>query len=127
MGELADRSQNPFITQTTFEALFPELEDVVVEGTIGESLHNHCPIRFSMRARGGTIRCPNPKCFGGGFTVDHEAGDMKRAGVSEKTVQMNCLGSVNSYKGRRLGQPCPYSVQGTVTLKPKSTTTETGH
>lgn len=120
MGEPMDRSKSPFVSQTTFEGLFPDLEDVIVEGTIGESAYNRDPIRFSIRERGGLIRCPNSKCWSGGFVVDFPAGDMHREGLAEKTVRIRCAGRENSYKGRRSGQPCPYSMEGTIKLKPKA-------
>jgi hypothetical protein len=120
MGEPMDRTKSPFVSQTTFEGLFPNLEDVIVEGTVGESAYNRDPIRFSLRERGGLIRCPNSKCWSGGFEVDFPAGDMQREGVTEKAVRIRCAGRENSYKGRRSGQPCPYSMEGTIKLKPKA-------
>ena len=119
MGEPMDRSKSPFVSQTTFEGLFPDLEDVIVEGTIGESAYNRDPIRFSIRERGGLIRCPNAKCWSGGFVVDSPADDMQREGVTEKTVRIRCEGRENSYKGRRSGQACAYSMEGIIKLKPK--------
>jgi hypothetical protein len=119
MGEPMDRFKSPFVSQTTFEGLFPNLEDVFVEGTLGESAYNRDSIRFSIRERGGLIRCPNSKCWGGGFVVDFPAGDMHREGVKEKDIRIPCAGRENSYKGRRSGQPCPYSMEATIKLKPK--------
>jgi hypothetical protein len=43
MGEPMDRTKSPFVSQTTFEGLFPNLEDVIVEGTVGESAYNRDP------------------------------------------------------------------------------------
>jgi hypothetical protein len=126
MGEPIDRSRSPFISETTFEKLFPNLEDVVVEGTIGESAHKRDPIRWSLRERGGLIRCPNSRCWSGGFEIDFAAGDMKREGVAEKTVRIRCVGRENSYKGRRTGQPCPYSMEVTIKMKFKSATLGSG-
>ena len=120
MGEPMDRSKSPFVSQTTFEGLFPELEDVIFEGTIGESAFNRDPIRFSIRQRGGLIRCPNPKCWSGGSVVDSPADDMQREGAAENAVRIRCAGRENSYKGHRSGQPCPYSIEGTIKLKPKT-------
>lgn len=120
MGELMDRSNNPFITQTTFADLFPDFEDVIVEGTIGESPYNRSPIRFSIRERGGVIRCPNTKCWSGGFIVDFPAGEMQREGLTEKNVRIGCLGRENSYKGRRPGNTCGYAIEGIITFKPKA-------
>ena len=51
--------------------------------------------------------------------VDSPADDMQRVGVTEKTVRIRCAGRENSYKGRRSGQACPYSMEGIIKLKPK--------
>ena len=126
MGEPIDRSKSPFVSETTFEELFPNFEDVIVEGTIGESAYKRGPIRWSLRERGGLIRCPNSRCWSGGFVVDSAAGDMQREGVAEKSVRIRCVGRENSYKGRRTGQPCPYSMEGTITMKFKSSTPGSG-
>jgi hypothetical protein len=117
MGEPMDRFKSPFVSPTTFEGLFPNLEDVIFRGTVGESAHNRDPIGFSLRERGGLIRCPNSKCWSGGFVVDDPADDMQREGATEKDVRIRCEGRVNSYKGHRLGQPCPYSIEGKIELK----------
>jgi len=120
MGEPIDRSQSPFVIQSTFGQLYPDMDDVVFEGTIGDMPHNRRPIGFSIRERGGLIRCPDPKCWGGGFEVDYAASDAMREGLTEKAVQVQCVGHVNSYKGRRAGQPCSYSAEGVIKLKPKA-------
>jgi hypothetical protein len=120
VGEAMDRSKSPFVTETTFEESFPNLEDVIVDGTIGESAYNRDPVWFNLRGRGGLIRCPNSKCWSGGFVVDFPAGDMVREGVTEKTVRIRCGGRENSYKGHRSGQPCPYTMEGTIKLKSKA-------
>jgi hypothetical protein len=120
MGESMDRSNNPFITQTTFGDLFPDLDDVLVEGTIGESPYDRSTIRFSIRQRGGVVRCPNSKCWGGGFVVDFPAGEMQREGLTEKNIRIRCLGRENSDKGRRSGNSCGYSMEGIITFKAKA-------
>jgi hypothetical protein len=124
MGEPMDRSKSPFVSQTTFEALFPNLQDVVVEGTIGEYVYDRSPVRFSIRERGGLITCPNPKCWSGGFAVDFPAKDMHREGLTEKTIRIHCAGRQNSHKGRRSGNPCGNSLEGKITLKHKVASTE---
>ena len=120
MGEPIDRSKSPFVSQSTFGQLFTGVEDVVFEGTIGDLPYNRKPIGFSIRERGGLIRCPDPKCWSGGFEVDYAASDVLRAGLTEQTVKLRCVGHVNSYKGRRAGQPCSYSVEGIIRLKPRA-------
>jgi len=44
----------------------------------------------------------------------------------EKTVRLRCGGYVNSYKGHRAGQPCSYTVEGTIKMKPKSPAHDSG-
>ena len=126
MGEPMDRTRSPFVTQTTFDATFPGLEDAIVEGTIGESAYPRNSIRFTIHGRGGSIHCPNPKCWSGGFIVDFPAEDMKRKGIPEMAVRIRCEGRENSHKGRRTGQPCPYSLEGTIKLVPKASAPDSG-
>lgn len=120
MGQPMDRTKAIFVSQTTFAEAFPRLEDIIVEGTIGESAYERDPIRFSLRERGGLILCPNSNCWSGGFVVDFPAQDMVRECVAEKAVRIRCEGRVNSYKGHRAGQSCPYSLAGTIKLKTKA-------
>ena len=120
MGEPIDSSKSPFVSESSFDQLFPNMDDVVFEGMIGDSPYNRSPIGFSIRERGGLIRYPDPKCWSGGFEVDYAASDAMRERLTETIVRLRCVGHVNSYKGRRAGQPCSYSAEGVIKFRPKA-------
>jgi hypothetical protein len=125
-----DRSDRVFAPLTrTFDEAFPTLQDVVFEyvmckygfplapvhsGDDGKRIH-----RF--RGRGGLIVCDNPRCYRGGFELDHEAFGMLRDGITEKELTLYCPGDEGTPKAKRGGH-CTYSVKGTLTLVPKQAT-----
>lgn len=110
MGTPMDRTNRVFAQLSTFDDVFPELEDVEIEYT--ESGHFEYPGSqgstrvHSVRRQGGLIRCSNPACRQGGYEMDFDIHDMIRGGVSEREGHKMCAGSEGSPKLRRIYRKC---------------------
>lgn len=122
MGEPMDRSNRVFARSGTFESVFPDLEDAVVEyyetdlGRPSPSTYNR---RHSLKLLGGLIRCGNSLCHRGGYEVDWDVHDMRREGAAQKEFVKRCPGDEGSPKGRRHGRDCLRSLHYRITLKYK--------
>jgi len=130
VGEPMDRSRRSFSNQfNQFIDAFPTLEDVLFEYVVHEYGHPQTDghgdtgrRRFNFRQRGGLLVCENPRCYRGGYELDHEVFSMLRDGVTEKEVALACPGDEGTPKARR-GRPCGCSVKGKLTLVSKKTPT----
>lgn len=120
MGTPMDRTNRVFVHLSTFEEVFPELEDVKIEYT--ESGHFDYPHSqgstrvHSVRRQGGLIRCSNTFCRQGGYEMDFDIHDMIRDGVSEREGHKMCAGSEGSPKLRRIYRKCFNSINYKIIL-----------
>jgi hypothetical protein len=121
MGEPMDRSRRVFGTLSSFENVFPQLEDALAEYDEYELASEKGHGTHHIRAWGGLIHCGNPRCRRGGYEIDHVVSEMVRENVTEKDFELRCPGDEGTPKGRKRGQRCYRSIKGKVTLKRKET------
>lgn len=116
MGEPLNRDNRIFVDLGKFEEVFPDLEDVIVKYTEFEMGREKRKGTFSMRSRGGQMRCGNDRCFRGGYEFDFIVHDMLRNKETEKEIELRCRGDEGSPKRYR-GRPCLRSIKGIITIK----------
>ena len=121
MGEPMDRSRRVFGTLSSFDKVFPQLEDALVQFTEYELASEKRNGTHSLRAWGGLMHCGNSRCRRGGYEVDRVVSEMIRENVTEKEFELRCPGDEGTPKGRKRGQNCYRSIKGKVTLKYKTT------
>jgi|HubBroStandDraft_2_1064218.scaffolds.fasta_scaffold2149454_1 hypothetical protein len=119
MGEPMDRSRRVFGTLSSFENVFPQLEDACAEYIEYELASEKRYSTHHIRAWGGLIRCENTRCRRGGYEIDLVVSEMVRENVTEKEFELRCPGDEGTPKGRKPGQRCYRSIKGKVTLKHK--------
>jgi len=125
MGKPMDRTDRVFDNPSTFEKAFPTLQDAIVECTEFKFLNRQVGSRrFDLRSQGGLMRCSNPRCYRGGYELDHEvsrllSNQVKDSQVTEISIQMSCPGDEGTPK-RIVGRTCGYSIEGKVRLSYKS-------
>ncbi len=122
MGEPMDRSKRAFVQfDSTFEQAFPTLDDAMIRFTeefgYGEKTR---PGKWSYREKGGLMPCWNSKCRRGGYEFDFIIRGMIREQVGTQKIELSCPGDEGSLKGRKRGDPCMCSIEGTITLIPRS-------
>jgi hypothetical protein len=122
MGEPMDRSRRVFVQLGPFEEAFPTLEEATIEYTESESGIKKRSGKWYLSQDGGLMECRNPRCRRGGYEFDREVQKMVREHATEMKIELSCRGDEGSPKGRRRGQRCSYSVEGTVTVKYKPPT-----
>jgi hypothetical protein len=122
MGEPMDRSRRVFGSLATFDEVFPELEDVLVEFVERDFVFEKRSGTWHLHGQGGVMPCGNPSCRRGGYELDKDIRLMLRAGVLQKTIQLSCRGDEGSPQGRKIGRKCERSIEGTVTLRLKAPT-----
>jgi hypothetical protein len=121
MGESMDRSRRVFGSLSSFENVFPTLDDAVVQYTEYDLATEKGHGTHYMRAWGGLMHCGNSRCRRGGYEVDRIVSEMLRENVTEKEFELRCPGDEGTPKGRKRGQRCYRSIKGKVTLKYKTT------
>jgi hypothetical protein len=123
MGEPMDRSRRVFGTLSSFDKVFPQLEDALVPFIEYELASEKRHGTHSLRTWGGLMHCGNSRCRRGGYEVDRVVSEMIRENVTEKEFELRCPGDEGTPKGRKRGQNCYRSIKGKVTLKYKTTQT----
>jgi len=120
MGEPMDRSNRVSLKLGSFDEVFPELEDVVVEFVESDFLLETRSGTWHLHWEGGLMPCGNPSCRRGGYEVDRIGiREMLRTGELQKEIKIYCGGDEGSPQGRRIGRRCQRSIEGTVTLRLK--------
>ena len=120
MGEPMDRSKRVFGKLSTFEDVFPTLEQVEVTYVETDLFENEKRKgHWWLHGEGGLMPCGNPRCRRGGYELDLEVSKMLREGVTQKQVKIRCRGDEGSPKGRKKGESCTRTLDATIVLKPK--------
>jgi len=115
-GEPIDRSRRVFGSLRSFDEVFPELDDVVLEFVEKDFLFEKRSGTWHLHGQGGLMPCGNPSCRRGGYELDRNLRQMLRAGVLQKTIEVSCRGDEGSPQGRKIGRGCERSIEGTLTL-----------
>jgi hypothetical protein len=118
-------SRRLFGTQTDFLGAFPNVESVRVDleesgnFPIGQSPHMR---KRSLRNNevGSSLRCSNPRCKQGGYSIEVIVSSMVAQRESAKELTVRCNGHEGSPKGRRRGDPCYNRIKGEVQITYKS-------
>lgn len=117
MGTPMDRTNRLFGELSTFDEVFPELEDAIIEYTESGRFSDPLSTRVhSVRRQGDLIRCSNNSCRQGGFEMVSDIYDMIRDNVSERQGYKICAGSEGSPKLRRVDRPCSNSINYKIIL-----------
>ncbi len=120
MGTLQERG-TPFVaTRATFALAYPTVKRAIVcftETDFGDNPHE----RVHDLADGPRAACSNPRCRRGGYDFEPQFMEMVRRGIESEAVDMSCGGDDGTPKGRRKGQSCLMSMEGTLTIEYKKT------
>jgi hypothetical protein len=120
MGTPMDRTNRYFISFTTFEKAFPELEDAIIEyvegGPYDYPLSQENRKLHSLKNQGPVICCGNTKCRQGGYEIDFDVRDMIRDSVSEREGNKVCPGSEGSPQLRKVYRKCCNSIDYKISL-----------
>ena len=125
MGKPMDRSNRFCSPLTTFERAFPTLETVTIasyetgKGVRTFGLEPRKTYAVARPLRGGLVPCSNPRCYGGGYEVDHILSEMVSERLTEKEYVQDCPGEERSPKRRRTGMPCFNALHYRLTVKYK--------
>lgn len=118
---------NPFFNGvSSFKTAFPDLNDANVEWREhrGPEDTRGVESRKTGFRRGnftqGILPCSNPACHEGGYQVDRLIAHMLRDEETERTGVMLCSGREAGEEVRRGPIRCPYRIQYTVRLTPRS-------
>ena len=112
--------KRPFIgTLTSFEGVFPQLEDAVVDYTEFDFGEKTRESSHSMRHDGPRIRCGNSRCQRGGYNLQWTLEEVIRKGQRNVAIDLSCHGDEGTPKGKRIGQSCLHSIKGHMTIKYK--------
>jgi hypothetical protein len=118
---------NPFFNGvSSFKAAFPDLIDATIEWREhrGPEDTRGVESRKTGFRRGnftqGILPCSNPACHEGGYQVDRLIAQMLRDEETERTGVMLCSGREVGEEVRRGPIRCPYRIQYTARLTPRS-------
>lgn len=116
MGTPMDRTNRLFGDLSTFDEVFPELEDVIIEYTESGRFYSKSPRVHSVRSSGDLIHCSNTLCRQGGFEMVSDIHGMIRDNVSERGGYKICAGSEGSPKLQRVYRPCSNAINYKIKL-----------
>ncbi|MDD5589084.1 MAG: hypothetical protein PHP92_03470 [Candidatus Nanoarchaeia archaeon] len=123
MGEPMDRSGRIFASRGTFDEVFPNFEDVIIDVTeSGDGLFypgigsDNKSRKHSVKERGGLIGCSNPSCKQGGFEMDFIIHNMVRKNETTRIDSMFCAGWEGSKKLRYKHNKCMNKIDYKITI-----------
>lgn len=106
---------------TTFKKAYPKVESLRAEvsqhGDVEWEYQKHQT--FDSSNVPAEIRCGNPRCRQGGFSMQRLIDYMVYGGKTEHEDTLHCDGHEGSPKGRRKGDPCINYLKVKITLKLK--------
>lgn len=118
---------NPFYNGVSnFKSAFPDLSDATIEWRErrGPEDGKSADVRKTGFRRGnfsqGVLPCSNPACHEGGYQVDRLIAEMLKLGETEREGMMLCSGREVGEEVRRGPIRCPYRIEYSVKLAPRS-------
>jgi hypothetical protein len=121
MGTLRERGTPFFGTKSTFAGAYPSVERAIVRFTETDAGENPRE-RIHDLADGPRAACGNPRCRRGGYDFQPQFERMLSQGIESEAVDMSCMGDEGTPKGKRKGQSCLMSIEGTITITYKKPT-----
>lgn len=117
------RETDYFISQkTTFEKVFPEIEDIRVTVEELRDFFTEGRKRYYSKANASEyIDCSNPLCYNGGFSLGHLIRNMVMSHQTELETTEYCQGYEGSPKGRKRYGPCEHRFKVKIEIKYKDT------
>lgn len=108
-----------------FEDAFPEIEDIdIAYKESGYGVGKVFPTdtekpTYHVRGKkyiGEYIRCSNPRCVHGGFSIGDKIREMVRNKQTVLECYVGCCGNESSPKGRIFYKSCYNSIEATITI-----------
>jgi len=117
-------SKYVFGKKVSFEEVFPEIEDIVVdvEELCWGTNKQNCKRTYTKRNFPGEyIDCSNPLCYNGGFSIGKILRDMVKNRQTELETLELCQGYEGSSKGNKYYKKCLNQFKIKVSIKYKKT------
>lgn len=110
---------------TNFLGAFPTVESIRVELEESGDFPIGQPAFLRKRSLrdndvGSSLRCSNPRCKQGGFSIQNAVSSMVAERERSKELAVRCNGHEGSPKGRRVGDPCTNRIKATVQITYKT-------